>query len=49
MARMTVSIPDSMWHRLRKKHPEVNWTAVVKNSLLRRLEKLEKLRERGEL
>ena len=49
MDRMTVSVPDELLERLRKKHPEINWAEVARRGIIKKLEKLEDLRRRGEL
>ncbi len=49
MATFTVNIPDEDWKRWHEKFPEVNWNEVIKRGLIKRLEELKKMRERGEL
>lgn len=49
MPKMTVSVPDELLANLRKSHPEINWAEVVRRGIIRKLEKLEKLKARGEL
>ncbi|MFH0978589.1 MAG: hypothetical protein V1837_04775 [Candidatus Woesearchaeota archaeon] len=48
MGKMTVSVPEDLIKRLRLKHPEINWAEVVRAAIIKRLEKLEELKERGE-
>jgi len=47
--RMTVSIPDELMENLKKKHPEINWAEIVRAGLIKKLEKLEKIKARGQL
>ena len=49
MPKMTISIPDELLAKLRKSCPEVNWAEVARSGIIKRLEKLEELRRRGEL
>ena len=48
MIRTTFSIPKELKERL-DKQPEVNWPEVFKQGLKKKLDKLERLRSRGEL
>jgi hypothetical protein len=48
MIRTTFSIPKEIKERLDKR-PDVNWPEVFKEGLRKKLEKLEKLKTRGEL
>ena len=50
MPRMTVSIPDEILEKFRKKYPEINVAEVVRRGIIRRveeLEKFEKLKKEG--
>ena len=49
MPKMTVSVPDQLLGRLRKKYPDINLSEVARRGVLKKLEKLEELRQRGEL
>ena len=52
MATVTLSIPDELKKRTIDKHPEVKWSEVFRNMIVRKLEQLKKFREleqRGEL
>jgi len=49
MPRMTVSIPDEMLAEFKERFPDVNVAEVVRSGIIKKLEKLEELRERGEL
>jgi len=51
MTNVTLSIPDELKEKM-DKHPEIKWSEVFRNMILRKLEQLKKLREleqRGEL
>ena len=48
MARITVSIPKWLKERL-DKIPDINLLEVMKEGMRKRLEALERMRERGEL
>jgi hypothetical protein len=48
MKRITLSIPDDLKKKMDSK-PEINWPAVIRQGLGKRLEQLEKLRENGEI
>jgi metal-responsive CopG/Arc/MetJ family transcriptional regulator len=45
MPRMTVSVPDDMLKRFRKRFPEVNVAEVVRRAVARKVEELEKFEE----
>ena len=45
MAKMTVSVPDELLARLKRSHPDINWAAVVRRGIIRKVEELEKLEE----
>lgn len=45
MPRMTVSIPDELLKRFRKKFPDVNVAAVVRRGIERRADELIKFEE----
>ena len=47
MAKMTVSVPDELLKKLRESHPDINWAAVARRGITKKLEKLEKLRDKG--
>ena len=49
MPKMTVSVPDELLTRLRTAHPEINWAEIVRNGIIKKLEKLEELKKQGEL
>lgn len=49
MTKMTVSVPEELLSRLRKKFPDINWAEVVRRGILQKLQQLEKLRARGEV
>lgn len=46
--RMTFSIPDDLKKKFDAR-PDVNWSEVFKQGIIKRLEALEKLHSRGEL
>jgi len=46
---MTVSVPDELLERLRKSHPEINWSEIVRSAIIKKVERLERLTKRGEL
>lgn len=48
MIRTTFSISDELKRELEKR-PDINWPEVFKEGLVRKLEKLEKLKAKGEL
>jgi hypothetical protein len=48
MYRLTISVPDELKVKMDAK-PEVNWVEIIRRGIMAKLEKLEKLRERGEL
>ena len=45
MPRMTVHVPDELLARLRKEYPDINWAAVVRRNIIKRVEELEKFEE----
>ena len=45
MPRMTVHVPDKMLSEFRERHPETNVAEVVRQSILRKLEELERFEE----
>lgn len=49
MGKMTISVDKELLRRLRTKHPEINWAEVARSAIVRKLEKLEELKRRGEL
>ena len=52
MPKMTIHVPDDIMERLRKSHPDINWAAVARATIiihLERLEKFDSLIKRGEL
>ena len=49
MPRMTISIPDELLAKLKKSRPEINWAEVARSGIIKKLEKLEELKRRGEL
>ena len=48
IVRMTFSISDKLKKRLDER-PDINWSEVFKEGLRKKLEVLERLRERGEI
>jgi hypothetical protein len=46
--RMTLSVPDDLKKRMDCMQ-EVNWSGVVKQGIIKRLEALEEMRARGEI
>ncbi len=49
MTKMSISVPDELLEKLRKMHPEINWAEIVRQEIIKRLEKLEKLEKEGEI
>ncbi len=47
--KMTVSVPDELLARLKRRYPEINWASVVRAAILRKLTNLEELTKRGAL
>lgn len=45
MPKMTVSVPDELLEKLRKSRPEINWAEVVRGSIIKKIEELEKFEE----
>jgi len=45
MQKMTVSVPDGLLTRLRKSHPDINWAAVVRRGIIKKVEELERFEE----
>ncbi|MBR9699932.1 hypothetical protein GOV09_05735 [Candidatus Woesearchaeota archaeon] len=45
MPRMTVHIPDELMHKVRKQFPAVNWAAVVREEIVRKVTEIEKFEE----
>jgi len=48
MATITLSLPKE-FEEAKKKHSQVDWNEVIKQGILDRLKRLEKLMERGKL
>ena len=42
MATITISIPDELKAKL-EKHPEVNWTEIIRRIFIKKIEVLKKL------
>ena len=49
MEKMTVSVPEELLVKLKKSYPEINWAAVVRAAIIKKLEQLEKLRKQEKL
>lgn len=45
MPKITVSVPDELLARFKKKFPEVNVAEVARRAIIRKVEELEKLEE----
>jgi len=44
MATITISIPDELKAKL-EKHPEVNWTEIIRRIFIKKIEVLKKLEQ----
>ena len=44
MATITISIPDELKTKL-EKHPEVNWTEIIRRIFIKKIEVLKKLEQ----
>jgi len=49
MPKMTVAVPDELLSKLRRSCPEINWAAVVRAAIIKKLERLEKLKKQGRI
>ncbi len=47
MATITISLPEE-FNEIRKKFPEINWNEVLKMAIIKRLIKIEKIKELNE-
>ncbi len=47
MATITISLPEE-FNEIRKKFPETNWNEVLKIAIMKRLIKIEKIKELNE-
>ena len=48
MATITLSLSEELKAKL-DKHPEIKWSEVFRNMIIRKVEQLKKLRARGEI
>jgi hypothetical protein len=44
MGKITLNMPES-FRELKRKYPKVNWNAVIKRGVLKRLEELQKFQK----